>query len=842
LKAQNGFAMQLYESNSQLRLAANYICYTNKHLFLTGKAGTGKTTFLRNLKNITFKRHVIVAPTGVAAINAGGVTIHSFFQLPFGPQIPEELAKHIATDQKDAKHAASRFQRFTREKVNIIKSIDLLVIDEISMVRADMLDAIDAVLRRLRNRETPFGGVQLLMIGDLQQLAPIAKDDEWKLLRDYYDSVYFFSSKALQKTDYVSIELTKIYRQRDEEFINLLGKVRDNNLDAGTLAALAKRYIPDFKPNEDEGYITLTTHNYQARDINAYWLNAVKGKEFIYEATIRDEFPEYNYPTEKKLILKAGAQVMFVKNDPSPLKEFFNGKIGKIIRIDDDTIYVKCPDDESPIAVTPLEWHNCRYTLDEQTKEIEETVIGSFTQYPLKLAWAVTIHKSQGLTFNKAIIDARQAFAHGQVYVALSRCRTLGGLVLSTSITPESLKNDYKVGKFIRQLEENVPNENQLQAAKNEFQHSLISELFDFSLFRRRLTYLQKIVRDNIRSFEPGIGEILSLAETNLKIEIMDVAEKFMVQVKWHLGQNPEIEKNETLQDRIKKACQYFTPRFEKIFLKSLPGLESDNKVLRKSANELIQRLLNEALIRLDCLRTCTNGFTVAQYLEARAKSSIEMPASAKKTTEREISAADVAHPKLLKRLKAWRDNHAREQDLTHYQVISRTAIFEIADKLPVSRKELLAINGIGQKKVKKYGSELLEMIGEYIEENALEKAIDFNPLEVEVKEKKPDTKKLSLELFNNGQNIQEIAKGRGLAASTIEGHLSHFVGTGEIPVHKLISQEKSERITRFFDSAEDFSIGPAKIALGDEVSWGELRIVVKHLEWQRGKDSAKQK
>jgi len=360
---------------------------------------------------------VVVAPTGVAAINAGGVTIHSFFQLPFGPQIPEELAKRLPAANTDAKQAASRYQRFNREKINIIKSIDLLVIDEISMVRADLLDAIDAVLRRFRNRETPFGGVQLLMIGDLQQLAPIAKEDEWKLLRNYYESVYFFSSKALQKTDYVSIELTQVYRQRNEDFIKLLGKIRENRLDTEALEVLEKRHIPNFRPGDEEGYITLTTHNYQAQDINKYRLQELKGKNHSFNAKVSGEFPTFNYPTEEVLNLKIGAQVMFVKNDPSPQKEFYNGKIGKITGIDEDKIFVRCPDDEALITVTPLEWQNCRYTLNEQTKEIEETVIGSFTQYPLKLAWAVTIHKSQGLTFDKAIIDARQAFAHGQVYV-----------------------------------------------------------------------------------------------------------------------------------------------------------------------------------------------------------------------------------------------------------------------------------------------------------------------------------------------------------------------------------------------------------------------------------------
>jgi GTPase SAR1 family protein len=830
--------MKELQNNSRLSLAANYISYTNKHLYLTGKAGTGKTTFLRNLKNITYKRHVVVAPTGVAAINAGGVTIHSFFQLPFGPQIPEELANRLPNTQTDAKQAASRYQRFTREKINIIKSIDLLVIDEISMVRADLLDAIDAVLRRFRNRETPFGGVQLLMIGDLQQLAPIAREDEWKLLRDYYDSVFFFSSKALQKTDYVSIELTKVYRQRNEDFIRLLGKIRENSLDAEALAALEKRFIPNFRPSDEEGYITLTTHNYQAQDINKYRLQELKGKNHSFNAQVSGEFPTFNYPTEEVLNLKIGAQVMFVKNDPSPLKEFYNGKIGKITGIDEDKIFVRCPGDEALITVTPLEWQNCRYALDDETKEIEETVIGSFTQYPLKLAWAVTIHKSQGLTFDKAIIDAHQAFAHGQVYVALSRCRTLEGMVLSTSITQQALKTDFKVGQYMMQIEQNAPDEKRLKEAKNAYQLSLINELFDFSLFQRRLGYLHKIIRENTRSFEPGISENLQDIENTLRTEISQVAGKFLQEVSLHSLQQPDIEKNETLQERIKKAAVWFAEKFESAVVKLLPEIDSDNKALKKSAGDISGRLTDEARVKLQCLRACTQGFSMVAYLETRAKSAIDEPAIKKKTPTTDYSDKQVSYPKMLKRLRQWRDNHAVQEDVTHYQVLSRRAMHEVADRLPLSRKELLAINGIGQKKVKRYGSELLEMIHEFILENKIEKTVDDAPLILEKKEKKPDTKTLSFDLFNKGKTLEEVAQERGLAVSTIEGHMAHFVGTGEIPVEKFLPPEKLSKIKEFFADADDRSLGSAKAALGDDYSWSELRMVAKHLDWLEKKQA----
>ncbi|MDZ7742909.1 MAG: PIF1 family DEAD/DEAH box helicase [Bacteroidota bacterium] len=409
--------------NKQLQLAFDFVQYTGNNIFLTGKAGTGKTTFLHNLKKQSPKRMVVVAPTGVAAINAGGVTIHSFFQVSFGPQVPGY----------EEQGAGAAYKRFSKEKINIMKSLDLLVIDEISMVRADLLDAIDAVLRKYKNRRQPFGGVQLLMIGDLQQLAPVVKEDEWHILQQHYDTPFFFSSQALQQTSFTSIELKHVYRQSDQDFIELLNKIRDNNLDQQVVDVLNTRYIPGFKADE-QGYITLTTHNAKARNINESRLQRLPGKTESFIAEVHGKFPDYNYPTDEKLVLKEGAQVMFVKNDPSPDKEYYNGKIGKIKSFVDDCVLVECPGENFTIQVVPVEWQNVKYGLDPETKAITEEIEGSFTQVPLKLAWAITIHKSQGLTFEKAIIDAEAAFAHGQVYVALSRCKSLEGLVLSSKI------------------------------------------------------------------------------------------------------------------------------------------------------------------------------------------------------------------------------------------------------------------------------------------------------------------------------------------------------------------------------------------------------------------------
>ena len=402
---------------------------------------------------------VVVAPTGVAAINAKGVTIHSFFQMSFGPHVPYDPEKNKTFNPED-------FRRFSREKVNIIKSLDLLVIDEISMVRADLLDGIDEVLRRYKNRYKPFGGVQLLMIGDLQQLSPVVKEEDWNILRQYYDTCYFFSSHALRKSSFIGIELKHIFRQTDLNFINLLNKVRLNQMDTETLQELNKRYIPNFHPDETEGYVTLTTHNYQSKNINDEKLKEIKTKSVIALAEVNGEFPDYSYPTDPELELKVGAQVMFIKNDLSGDKLFYNGKIGKITNITGIAIEVYCKGDDNPINVEKQEWQNSRYTLNEVTQEIEEEVIGTFVQYPLKLAWAITIHKSQGLTFEKAIIDARESFAHGQVYVALSRCKTIEGMVLSTRIGDFSVKSDSTVVSFTDHVEKNQPGPAELERSR----------------------------------------------------------------------------------------------------------------------------------------------------------------------------------------------------------------------------------------------------------------------------------------------------------------------------------------------------------------------------------------
>ncbi len=432
------------------QLATQLVNQSNRNIFLTGKAGTGKTTFLKYIRENCHKQMAIVAPTGVAAINAGGVTIHSFFQLPFAPFIPEATGFTGNNEETVNRHSLLSRLRFNSDKRKVLQQLELLVIDEISMVRCDVLDAVDAVLRHIRQRPNErFGGVQLLFIGDMLQLPPVVKEQEWRLLSDHYNGQYFFDSKVLQEEPPVYVEFNKIYRQSDEQFIAVLNQVRNNELDEDGMKILERRFQPSFRRSKQDGYIILTTHNDKAREINARELSGLDGSSFTYEAEIKGEFSDRAYPADEILYLKTGAQVMFIRNDAAENgKRFFNGKIGTVSRLEAEKIFVQCEGDSYEIEVGKEEWENIRYTVNKTNRQLESDVLGSFQQYPLRLAWAITIHKSQGLTFDKAIIDAGEAFAPGQVYVALSRCTNLEGMVLQSRVRSQSLFMDARIKQF----------------------------------------------------------------------------------------------------------------------------------------------------------------------------------------------------------------------------------------------------------------------------------------------------------------------------------------------------------------------------------------------------------
>ena len=829
-------------SNPQLDLAFDFVQYTNKNIFLTGKAGTGKTTFLHNLKKLSPKRMVVVAPTGVAAINAGGVTIHSFFQLPFGPHIPNE-----SLDPK-SQHT-SQFQRFNRDKMKILRSLDLLVIDEISMVRADMLDAIDEVLRRFRNRSKPFGGVQLLMIGDLQQLAPVIKDDEWAILKAYYETGFFFSSRALQKTQHVSIELQHIYRQSDEKFIEILNQVRENRLDSEKLHELNSRFIPNFDPKEQEGYITLTTHNAQASTINEQKLGQLKAKSKVFEATTEGEFPEYLYPNDFKLTLKEGAQVMFVKNDSSREKLFYNGKIGKIVGFDDNVILVKCPGDFVEIPVEIVKWENTKYTIDSETKEIKESVIGSFAQYPLKLAWAITIHKSQGLTFEKAIIDANAAFAHGQVYVALSRCKTLEGLVLSSPLSIQCIKSDSTVLQFTREIEQNPPGQKLFEESKQTYHKQLLFELFDFSDIQKHIYFCLKAINENASLLVGSLQNDFSSMEKEAKTSIVSVSDNFKPQMLQLLALNKSVEENTSLQERVSKACKYFSDKIEigiSQVLKNI-SVNTDNKTVRKSINENINKLNEEIVIKLACLKACAIEFNIKKYLEVRAKAAIEEPKFKPLTTVNKEEKYDTVSSEgspLFEILRKWRNSKAKETNMPAYIILHQKTLDAITNQLPETIDELIAIKGMGKNKARQFGGEILEIISNYCSKYSIdppEKQLLPNPILKQEKGKKadkPNTKLMSFELFKSGKTIAEIASERDMVQSTIEGHLAHFVTTGDLQITDLISKDKLTRISVFVKENNGFTLGQLKAGLGNEISYAEIRLILNYMKFNEHIDS----
>ena len=600
------------EQNRELRTAWEFVEHTGRSIFLTGKAGTGKTTFLKTVVERSSKRSIVVAPTGVAAINAGGMTIHSFFQLPFSPFVPGAKIE-------------SRFD-FGREKRKLIASLDLLIIDEISMVRSDLLDAIDSVLRRFRDRYKPFGGVQLLMIGDLQQLTPVVTPEDEKMLAPYYDTPYFFGSKALAQIDYVTIQLEKVYRQQDDTFLTLLNHIREGHPTEGDLQLLNSRCQPAFIPKPEEGYIRLTTHNQMANHYNESELRKLPGRAYHYQARIEGTFPDYAYPTAETLTLKVGTQVMFVKNDPSGEHRYYNGRIGHVTLAEANRLLVWCPGDSEAIEVEPLEWENARYTLNPETHEIESEVLGKFSQLPLRLAWAITIHKSQGLTFERAIIDASLSFAPGQVYVALSRCKTLEGMVLASRIPPQAIINDERVDNYIGHQEEAARQSiQQLPTLKDEYYRYLLMELFDFKDILFREEYLSRIITEFFYHAYTDIAELHKQALENYKQQVVAVADKWLAKIQ--LMTIDALREPEFL-NRVKRSAAYFEQSLGQVLSKPLamvPDVKSQNKLAMKRLTENYADLRQAWLSRRYLLQQMSEQtFTIAGYLRQKQHSLLD--------------------------------------------------------------------------------------------------------------------------------------------------------------------------------------------------------------------------
>lgn len=829
----------MHNDNPEMALADAYIRQTGSHVYLTGKAGSGKTTFLHSLQRSCSKQMIVTAPTGVAAINAGGVTLHSFFQLPFGPFIPGQSSQD-----------RQRLFRMTKEKKRIIKGLDLLVIDEISMVRADTLDAVDHVLRQLRRSDAPFGGVQLLLIGDLYQLPPVVRPEESNLLSSYYPSAYFFASQALAKTELVTVELKKVYRQSDERFIDILNAVRENRLSGPALEHLnqcAHKSVPD------QGAITLTTHNYKADQINQQHLEALSGDVCSFQAEVSGDFPESSYPTADRLTLKVGAQVMFVKNDPSPEKLYYNGKIGQIVDIvDGNRIVVRCePEafDAKPqvIDVEPVAWKNMAYSVDETDQSIQETVAGEFSQVPLKLAWAVTIHKSQGLTFDRAIVDAADAFAHGQAYVALSRCRSLDGLVLSSPIGQHGLQTDAVVDQFMASAVKPDELGAQLHQKQVIWQQQLLWQCFNASSFKGLFSYLVRLLETNSSVIQlSGINDVNEFRET-AEAQIFSVSDKFLNQLSRMFATGAMPESDAQVRERIQKASAWIGEKMNEVFGEFLEkgSVEADNKALLKQIRNAIDNLKQAIRVQRAGILACADGFQPEQYLRAISQASIETtPGKATKQTKSqpEFSEMDIEHAELFNTLKAWRSAQAQEQAVPAYRILHQKVLVQLCIHLPDTEAALLEIKGVSHGTVARCGKQLLEIVNAYRLKHNIEEVIlpepsqqvaepDSSDAGTQRKEPKgkaakgPNTKEVSFNFFNQGMTLEQIAEHRGLALSTIQGHLGYYVGLGELDIRKLVDVDTQQAIEAVLE--DGLSIGEIKRKLDDSITYGEIQLVL---------------
>ena len=761
--------------NQQNRSAAafteQFINQTHQNIFLTGKAGTGKTTLLRKIKETTHKNVAIVAPTGIAALNAGGVTIHSFFQLPFAGFIPEFGAQpdFSQTVKFETKETLKRHMTMNKTRIQLIRNIELLIIDEVSMLRADLLDAIDWTLRNVRRIHEPFGGVQVLFIGDLLQLPPVVKQEEWQVLSRYYNGIFFFHARVFQETQPLYIELSTIYRQQDQAFIQVLNNLRNNEISAADVEILNQYVQPDFNPTSNEGYITLTTHNVKADEMNAKALGALPGKKVSYAAEITGDYPKHLFPLEETLELKIGAQVMFVKNDLSFDKHYFNGKMGKIAALSDQEITVYFPEEKKTITVEKFEWTNIRYALNQATGEITEETLGTFVHYPLKLAWAITVHKSQGLTFEKAVLDVADVFAPGQAYVALSRLRTLDGLVLTKPMRMNGLSNDQQVVAF----SQNKAPEDQLAAyltqhTKNYLINTL-QQAFDwYELNSKWAIHESSYQIVGVKSEKAKNKQWISLQNQIIQ-STSDPAQKFRRQLV-QIAQAPNFDMA-FLNERVVAAYHYFFKLFDAV-------LSSNLKKIAELSRARKTKQYAEELEELDELITTT----ILKIKKARIL--IETLASG-----REISKTTV-----------W------NTEISSYKLAKIAAVKQELKQVPsLLDDEDEVIDTIFEKTVKKDkgGSN------------------------------KKSTYELTLELLEQGKDVAEIARIRQVSKQTINNHFVYLIRSEQIQLSDVMQPKRISELETMFEGFTGTSLGPLKEKLGAKATWDELKLYQAYAQLQ---------
>jgi hypothetical protein len=750
------------DRNEIFDLAFRFVTETSENIFLTGKAGTGKTTFLKYLKENCSKNIIVAAPTGVAAINAGGVTLHSLFQLPFEPYLPTAASKSALLGKL----------KFNRQRQDLLRKMELLVIDEISMVRCDTMDAIDTILRSVRRKHNvPFGGTQLLCIGDLYQLPPVAKRDEMNILQEFYSSEFFFDSVVIREQMPMLIELNKIYRQKEDSFVNLLNKVRTNNMNADDFDDLHQRFDASFRPSLEEKYITLTSHNNQADQINYRELHKLPGNSVTYEAIIENDFPEKSYPAEGSLVLKTGAQVMFLKNDLVS-KKYFNGKIGVVKSLNADEIVVTC--DGEDIYVPQETWENTRYTLSKEGKLDQET-LGTFTQFPLRLAWAITIHKSQGLTFEKVMIDAAAAFSSGQVYVALSRCTSLNGIVLLSKIPSSAIYSNQHVIKGQQSLTPKGSLAERFAGARQVFTQQLLEEIFSFA----EINTLVDVLNFHINEQKAKLNKESLTWINNLKNKFTAdkaIGLNFIGHTSTLMKEEGVIEKNFKLQKRINDAANHFAPKFMGMqeAIKNHP-LITEHRETATVINTYLNELYLALFIQNYFLQYCKEPFSVTSFLQHKIKLALPRINISCYASGRKQASSDIANGELYETLKRWRDMVCEENGMPIYIVANQNTLKEIAEYLPFTKKDLTLISGFGKAKAEKYGDDILDAVRDYCDRNDLESnmaAKEANPKrerkEKSTEEKTP-TNILSFNLFKEGKSIAEIAKERNFAVTTVE-------------------------------------------------------------------------
>jgi hypothetical protein len=753
-----------FEKADPATFTERFINQTNQSVFLTGKAGTGKTTLLKKIISSTHKNAVIVAPTGIAALNAGGVTIHSFFQLPFSGFIPDfGKATNLGASAKlEDKTTLLGHFRMNKQRQLIMRNLELLIIDEVSMLRADLLDAMDWSLRNVRRNNVPFGGVQVLFIGDLLQLPPVVRSDEWNFLRNYYRGIHFFNAKVLEEQAPLYIELSTIYRQQDQEFIQVLNHLRDNQITTEDVQILNKYVQPDFNPLKEDGYITLTTHNAKADEMNARALKSLGGKSHFYDVERTGDFPEHLFPIEARMELKIGAQVMFIKNDISFEKNFYNGKMGKIAFLGEDEITVYFPEEKKTISVQKYEWNNIRYQLNSSTGEIHEEVLGTFVHYPLKLAWAITVHKSQGLTFDKAVLDVSDVFAPGQAYVALSRLRSLEGLVLLRPMRMNGLTNDAAVVEYAENKAPEDMLERLLETGTRHFLFETLKQAFDFYELSAAWNIHEASYKGLGSKTEKGKNATWVTQQAQSVRNLVDPSKKFCLQLERAISQASDMD---FIHERVQAAYGYFYKTLDDVLTSNLRKL-IELKRVRKTKQyaeevEQLDTVLTDAIMRLKKVRLLIEAIHAGRELSKEL---------------------------------------FRIGEIENYKVAKIAAIQQERRSNP----------------------SLLEM------EDDDEDFIPILKAKKEPKqkkEKKKSTYEQTLEMYREGKSVDQIAALRQLAPNTILGHFANLIQAEKMELEDVMAPERIQELEGMFSTHEANSLTEWKEILGDDVSFAEIRM-----------------